>query len=106
VIFLKNFSQYNNRFGWKQGDKVLNQVSQMIQKQVPDSLVFRLHGDDFIIMNTEHYEVDLSKFEQISNLPEKNISLQHIHFHIQKDEIGSVEDLESKIQQFFNSLES
>jgi putative nucleotidyltransferase with HDIG domain/diguanylate cyclase (GGDEF)-like protein/PAS domain S-box-containing protein len=106
VVFLKNFSQYNVRFGWKQGDKVLKHVSQMLQKHVPGGLIFRLHGDDFIILNTEHNEIELSKFEHLSNLSEKNISLQHIHFHIQKDEINSVDDLETKIQQSLSSYDS
>jgi len=106
VIFLKNFSQYNVRFGWKQGDKVLKHVSQMLQKHVPGGLIFRLHGDDFIILNTEHNEIELSKFEHLSNLSEKNISLQQIHFHIQKDEINSVDDLETKIQLSLSSYDS
>jgi len=100
VIFLKNFTQYNERFGWKQGDHVLNDVSKVIQAKFPESLVYRFHGDDFIIMNKSHHEIELAQLEVTANLSEKNITLDGLHFHILKQEITTIEVMHDKIQEY------
>jgi len=100
VVFLKNFTQYNDCYGWKSGDDVLNEVSKVIQEQFLHSLVFRFHGDDFIIMCREHIEIDLAGLEKGAKLPEKEISLAHIHFHTENHEITTIEALENKIQEY------
>lgn len=100
VIFLKNFTQYNESSGWKQGDVLLNEVSITIQQQVPLAMIFRLHGDDFIVMNKNHIEIDIQRIAQEAELADKDISLDLQHFHIKQQEISTIEALEEKIRQY------
>lgn len=104
IIFLKNFTQYNEEFGWKNGDLVLNKVSQVLNKNLPEGMVFRLHGDDFVMLNKSDCEVDIDSLEQQSSLPEKNISMTYMHFNIQKDNIISAEEMDNKIHQRLKDL--
>ena len=95
---MRNFTQYNEKFGWKGGDRLLSKFGMILQEEFPYSLIFRLHGDDFIIVNKGHYEVDITKLEITAKLADNNISLNHMHFHIEHDEIASIESLEDRLQ--------
>lgn len=97
TLLLHSFSQYNEKHGWDKGDKLLNDIAKAIEKEFPKSMVFRLHGDDFIIMNKEHLEIDIQDIEDTCQLSKDGISLELIHFHIQKDEIGNITKLEKAL---------
>lgn len=96
IIFMKKFTQYNELFGWKSGDKLLSKFGKILHEQFSQDLVFRLHGDDFVIMSEIHNEIELHNIEKNSGLIEKNISLSKVHFHIESDEINTIESLENK----------
>jgi len=98
IIFMRNFTQYNERLGWKEGDELLKEFGRILQEEFPYSLIFRLHGDDFIIINEGHYEVDINKIESSANLADSKISLSQMHFHIEYDEINTIEALEDRLQ--------
>ncbi len=98
IIFMKNFTQYNERFGWKGGDELLKTFGEFLQEKFPCSLIFRLHGDDFIIINEKHYEIDIKKIECSADLTGSKISLSQMHFHIKNDEINTIESLEDRLQ--------
>ena len=57
---LKNFTQYNKKFGWKAGDELLKLFAQYLQKNYPDAMIFRVHGDDFILI-CEKPDIDHSE---------------------------------------------
>jgi putative nucleotidyltransferase with HDIG domain len=97
IVLLHNFTQYNERYGWDKGDKLLNNVAQIIKQEFANAMVFRLHGDDFVVINKEHIDIDIEKIQQLCNLLENNISLELIHFHIQQDDITSIEKLEKSM---------
>jgi len=54
-LSIKNFSAYNKKYGWKEGDEVLKNLASFVQKLFPDAMVFRYHGDEFLIL-LENYE--------------------------------------------------
>ncbi len=58
-FFLHHFTQYNNKAGWEQGDKMLIRVALYLQKYFKNSLVFRIHGDDFSVLSKN--DIKLSK---------------------------------------------
>jgi two-component system, LuxR family, sensor histidine kinase TtrS len=51
VLYLKNFTQYNKIYGWKDGNRLLKKFAAVLESLYKDSLFFRFHGDDFIILN-------------------------------------------------------
>lgn len=97
ILFLRNFTQYNEQHGWDNGDILLKHISQCIQNEYPTSMLFRLHGDDFVLMNVDHIEVDLEKIEHDCHLKNNNMFLELTHFHIIKDQISSIKKLEEHL---------
>jgi len=53
VCYLKNFSQYNKKWGWEEGDALLKRFAQYLQEIHPLAMIFRVHGDDFILLCNE-----------------------------------------------------
>lgn len=48
---LKNFSRYNKDSGWKNGDTILIKIAKSLQSCFDFSMVFRIFGDDFVILD-------------------------------------------------------
>ena len=51
VYFLKNFSQYNKKVGWEEGNVLLRTFAENLRKSYPSATLFRIHGDDFILVS-------------------------------------------------------
>ncbi len=64
VLSLKNFSEYNKKFGWIEGDRYLKNVATILKDLFLDSdnLIFRVFGDDFVILTKDKNTIDLENF--------------------------------------------
>lgn len=56
-IDLSNFKEYNDQYGWLQGDKIIKQLAQFILEVVrthggPEDFVGHIGGDDFVVLTT------------------------------------------------------
>ena len=51
ILFIHDFSRYNERFGWEEGDAMLRRIAMALLKSLTDVLVFRIHGDDFAVLS-------------------------------------------------------
>lgn len=56
-IDLSNFKEYNDQYGWIQGDKVIKLLAQVLLEAVqthggPEDFVGHIGGDDFIVLST------------------------------------------------------
>ncbi len=94
AIYLHNFNQYNKKFGWANGDKLLQRFAKRLDSINTTDLVFRIHGDDFVILNTKHYDMQehLEILEEI--LHETGVTIAYKHFDLHKDSIKNIDDLE------------
>ena len=54
-IDLFNFSQYNKNFSWVEGDALLHKIAKTLEKISGSEFVFRMYGDDFIILTKEEF---------------------------------------------------
>jgi putative nucleotidyltransferase with HDIG domain len=96
IVYLHNFNQYNQQNSWEDGDILLNKISNCFYKLYPLSLVFRIHGDDFIIIDKEENKIDvedLKAFDVFKELMYVYISTRYID--LKKDKISSLKELES-----------
>ncbi len=57
LIELKNFSGYNNKYGWNKGNIFLKEFCSTLQKDFPNAMIFRYHGDDFILIFPHHQTI-------------------------------------------------
>ena len=55
AIYLHNFNQYNKTYSWAEGDKLLQSFAQTLNELSEKNYVFRIYGDDFIILSAKHY---------------------------------------------------
>lgn len=64
-IKLHNFSQYNRENGWKEGDRFLIEFAEFINSFDDERVVFRVEGDDFMILSQrklDTLESEIAKF--------------------------------------------
>ncbi len=66
LLELKKFSDYNRQNGWEAGNLFLKRVAETLQERFDDAMVFRYHGDNFILLFPKHHRVTL---EEIGGWP-------------------------------------
>lgn len=97
LIFLHGFTKFNNEFGWTKGNEFLSDISNKLSEIFENTLLFRIHGDDFVILSKEEKDFDnekLKKFENyIKNIFDKMKITSH-EFSLIDSKITSVNDLE------------
>lgn len=76
MIDVDNFKQINDRYGHDQGDCVLAQIASELKKLFEDGNVFRMGGDEFLVVyNTEVSNDDLkSRIEYLNSKNEMKSS--------------------------------
>lgn len=96
-ISLHNFNQYNKAHGWTGGDKLLEKFAKAIEDLNESDFVFRVYGDNFILINTEHYKLEdnTSNLEKV--LEGTGVIMTYRHFDIDKEGIYDIKDLEEKL---------
>ena len=95
IAYLGNFTRYNQNHGWTEGDKMLRNFADKLQDVYPKSLIFRLYGDDFILLHKEHidFKEKLDILKEFLEGTQLNISYKH--FDIKAENLNSLHDLES-----------
>jgi len=98
MLYLHNFNSYNKTYGWSDGDDLLRNFAQKINDLFSEKLLFRVYGDDFIILtknyiDMESYMDDLEKF-----LKESDIDLSYHYYNFKKENITSLKALEEVLK--------
>jgi len=100
-LSLKNFHAYNKANGWSAGDKLLQELSNVIKYKCKNSLhVYRFYGDNFLILlSTKEEFMTLHKhIDEMLKEKQVDYSLQMNHTQsIQNDRVESLEDVLKKL---------
>ena len=93
-IYLHNFNQYNTNHSWAEGDTLLKNFAKTLDSINESDLVFRVYGDDFVILNKEHYDIEnyIKPLKKI--LENTGIIMTYKHFDMKEVDIKSIHDLE------------
>ncbi|MGX9463551.1 HD domain-containing phosphohydrolase [Shewanella sp. A14] len=67
IIYLQNFSIFNREKGWENGNILLTQVASVLIDMLATSQLFRIHGDEFIILSAQPIDI-LPLTTQLSKL--------------------------------------
>ncbi|WP_297440262.1 HD domain-containing phosphohydrolase [Sulfurimonas sp.] len=51
MFMMKNFSRYNKESGWNAGDLTLTKVALYVKEHCLSDMVFRIFGDDFLVLD-------------------------------------------------------
>ena len=90
VLLLRNFGSFNKKNGWIKGDDYLKSIAYMLVKEFPQSLSFRISGDDFVILgHNKNLPEDIIKKYQ-----DENVKIVFISVDLLKENILSFDDLE------------
>lgn len=101
ALLLHDFSRFNEQQGWAQGDLLLQDLAVWLEQQCPDALVFRVQGDDFVILSDRAATLDTVQLKQ-SPLGRTGLShdLQHFDLHAQGcDALRSILGMSSLLQE-------
>ncbi len=65
LLTFHNFGEYNNKFGWNQGNLFLKKIATILNENYGDSYIFRLKGDDFVVISNSELNLDISIFDDL-----------------------------------------
>lgn len=86
IFSMHGLSLYNKKSSWKKGNELLKKVATTLDNFVKDSLVFRVFGDDFVVMSREQIEV-----EKLEALIDKIIKNKALTYSVKSIDLTEVE---------------
>ena len=94
-VNLHNFTQYNKKYSWESGDTLLMKFAHTLIKLYSKGLVFRVHGDDFMIASKEKldFSKDIEILEQV--LKDSGVTLSYKCYNIQEYNITNILDIKN-----------
>lgn len=94
MINIKNFTSYNQQYGWSEGDILLSEFSAYLESEFSDFQIFRIFGDDFALLKTTHQEIDIDKINAMPLLRKNNLYCEYKHLDLPNKYINSYKDLQ------------
>lgn len=96
-IQLHGMHFYNERFGWSLGDAALKEIALRIKALFSSEFVFRVFGDDFIVLNPLHVEINKEEilYRLCVGFEPIKISLQH--FDLKEQTMKKWDELENHL---------
>ncbi len=84
LIQLKRFSDYNQKVGWNAGNRFLKSFGALLKETYPQAMVFRYHGDGFVMLFDYITEISPEEFSSLPLLKENNMEVGLRHFDLKK----------------------
>jgi putative nucleotidyltransferase with HDIG domain len=100
ALYLHNFTQYNQELGWSEGNKALGDFVEHLLAHYPDALIFRVHGDDFVLVSKEHLEVNMQQFSELKMFTEHHVSISKQYINLRDEEVTTLAELEALLLQY------
>jgi len=94
IFQLKHFSQYNKTMGWNRGDEILKQIAAILRTCSDEPELFRVFGDDFILLDNENCNVTVAEKSIDTLLENCTISCELQSFNLIENIINSASDIE------------
>jgi len=97
LIFLNDFSEFNKQYGWSEGNKLLVKIAHKLTEIFPNALIFRIYGDDFVIMHKQHCKIEQQLTPLNTLISETCISYNTQHIDLASEGVNSVDDLDRSL---------
>lgn len=94
VLYLKNFTQYNKKHGWNKGDTLLKEFASYLLCEFENFKIFRIFGDDFVLIHNLHVDIDIDKINNISLLKNNNLFCELKHMSLKDSKITNYIELQ------------
>lgn len=100
MIQLHHMQAYNECYGWQSGDKALKEVALRLKTLFKTGYVFRIFGDDFLVLNKEHFEVDLEATLHRVSVGLDPIEADATHFDLSEESVEAWDSLEERLNHY------
>ena len=94
VVCIKGMGSFNEQFGWSKGDELLKDFGEFLENSFLDVLIFRVYGDDFLILQKRYYQIHENDFLPFKPIKNKKISIQLTLINLEKTPLKSAHELE------------
>ena len=94
IVYLHHFTEYNKEFGWNAGNELLKSFSKDLSQVFSKALIFRVFGDDFVVLNEEH--MDFTGFDSFVSIKNTKVKATYKHIDLH-DKIYNIHTLEGMI---------
>ena len=93
-INLHNFSAYNRENGWKSGDTILKNIVEFLHENYPQSSIFRIQGDDFVVMLQENIKITVEVLQNSDLIKNSTLRVSVKEYELHETNDGSKKILE------------
>jgi len=97
-IHVKKLQQYNQHQGWESGNILMQRIALELEETFPETLLFRAHGQYFIIISREHFEINAAELS-FACLKETGVAFELDHLDLQKDTVYTINNMDKFIVQ-------
>ncbi len=95
MVYLHHFTRYNKNYGWQEGDKALAAFGNELKTRFEDALVFRMYGDDFLILHSKKCDgIDIDALRKIDLIQKGGLEISTEHIDLSDIQMASSKDLE------------
>jgi len=94
VIQLHHMQEYNQQFGWISGDLLLKEVVLRLKVLFNTPFVFRIFGDDFVVLNPLHVTIDEQEIQYKISVGFDCLDVNIKHFLLQDLSLEKWDNLE------------
>jgi putative nucleotidyltransferase with HDIG domain len=84
LLQLKRFSDYNQKMGWNAGNRFLKRFGAMLKERYPQAMVFRYHGDGFVMLFDYVVEVPQEGLTAMQLLQESHMDVGLHHYDLKE----------------------
>jgi len=95
VLYLHNFGAYNKEHSWSAGNQLLSDFVDYLSLNHPKSIIFRFHGDDFVLISKDKLSMDENSFKTLEMLAKNRIHVSTLHINLEEKNICSLKELEA-----------
>lgn len=93
MLYIRGFTAYNKKHGWDKGDKFLSAFADYLKNEFQDAKIFRVFGDDFLILKNIHQPLDINKINNSELLVKNKLRCDLKHLERKENNITSYKDL-------------
>jgi putative nucleotidyltransferase with HDIG domain len=102
ILHLQDVSAYNRQQGWEKGNLIFQRFAGELQAHFADTLLFRIYGNDFVIISKEHRQINGEELASFASLVGTGITISVHHVDLAIEKKYSIDKLE-RIELLSNS---
>lgn len=76
LVMLRHFSHYNSEHGWTAGNRLLAEFAGHLTTHYPDTLVFRVMGDDFVLLSAKPLDIYPEQLQSLATLRDTPVTVE------------------------------